>query len=180
MCSRIAACVHTDTVVSLRAYTRIQSYRCVRTHGYMTRQLLVEIATTFSLPKFNTGLVLPCNICSLTSLNSCQHDDINIGTVSVARRRWSAPLKPRRPCVKHFITFYALVRLTQGPLFYTQGPLFCALGPLFCALVREKAIFAVCKRCANEGFACMCKEKSFFSRFHQKSWGRQGSYHYYI
>ena len=50
-------------------------------------------------------------------------------------------------------------RFTRGRLFYTQGPFFCALGPLFCALVREEAIFAVCKRCANEGFACMCKEK---------------------
>ena len=53
-------------------------------------------------------------------------------------------------------------RFTQGRLFYTQGPFFCALGPLFCALVREEAIFAVCKRCANEGFACMCKEKKVF------------------
>ena len=43
-------------------------------------------------------------------------------------------------------------RFTQGRLFYTQGP-------FFCALVREEAIFAVCKRCANEGFAYMCKEK---------------------
>ena len=60
--------------------------------------------------------------------------------------------------------FYHIVRsietrFTQGRLFYTQGPFFCALGPLFCALVQEEAIFAVCKRCANEGFACMCKEK---------------------
>ena len=45
-----------------------------------------------------------------TSLDSCQHDDINIVTVSVARRRWTAPLKPRRPCVKHFTTFYALLK----------------------------------------------------------------------
>ena len=52
--------------------------------------------------------------------------------------------------------FYAL-----GPLFYALGPLFCTLGPLFCAMVREEAIFAVCKRCANEGFTCMCKEKDF-------------------
>ena len=50
-------------------------------------------------------------------------------------------------------------RFTQGRLFYTQRPFFCALGPLFCALVREEAIFAVCKWCANEGFACMWKEK---------------------
>ena len=48
---------------------------------------------------------------------------------------------------------------TQGLLFYTQGPLFCALGPLFCALVREEAIFAACKLCVNEDFACMCREK---------------------
>ena len=40
--------------------------------------------------------------------------------------------------------------------------LFCALGPLFCALVREEAIFAACKRCANEGFACMCKENVIY------------------
>ena len=45
-----------------------------------------------------------------TSLDSCQHDDINIVTISVARRRWTASLKPRRPCVKHFITFYALLK----------------------------------------------------------------------
>ena len=56
-------------------------------------------------------------------------------------------------------------RFTQGRLFYTQGPLFCALGPLFYALVREEDTFAVCKRCANEGFACMCKEKYIFPTF---------------
>ena len=44
------------------------------------------------------------------SLDSCQHDDINIVTVSVARRRWTPPLKPRRPCVKHFTTFYGLLK----------------------------------------------------------------------
>ena len=52
--------------------------------------------------------------------------------------------------------------------FYTQAPLFCALGPLFCALVREKAIFAVCQRCANESFACTCKEKVFFIHWGKK------------
>ena len=45
---------------------------------------------------------------------------------------------------------------------FTHGRLFCALGPLFGALVRGEAIFDVCKRCANEGFACMCKEKISF------------------
>ena len=33
--------------------------------------------------------------------------------------------------------------------------------PLFCALVREEAIFAICKRSENEGFACMSKEKEY-------------------
>ena len=53
--------------------------------------------------------------------------------------------------------FYALVKRDspKGDFFYTQGP-------LFCALVREEAIFAVCKQWANEGFACMCKENNFF------------------
>ena len=59
------------------------------------------------------------------------------------------------------VLFYALVKHS------IQGPLFCALGPLFSALVREEAIFAVCKRCANEGFACMCKEKFIFFRLRQ-------------
>ena len=45
-----------------------------------------------------------------TLLDSCQHDDINIVTISVARRCWTAPLKPWRPCVKHFTTFYALLK----------------------------------------------------------------------
>ena len=39
--------------------------------------------------------------------------------------------------------------------------IFCALSLLFCALVWEEAIFAVSKRCANEGFACICKEKIY-------------------
>ena len=36
-----------------------------------------------------------------TSLNICQHD-VNIVTVRVVRRRFTAPLKPQRPCVNHF------------------------------------------------------------------------------
>ena len=59
-------------------------------------------------------------------------------------------------------------RFTQGRLFYTQGPFFCALEPLFCALLREEAIFAVCKRCASEGFACMYKEKRFSHEYRTK------------
>ena len=65
-------------------------------------------------------------------------------------------------------------RFTQWRLFYTQGPFFFALGPLFCALVREVAIFAICKRCANKGFACKCEEKLFwwhyFCRFFPYCW----------
>ena len=30
--------------------------------------------------------------------------------------------------------------------------------------MREEAIFAVCKRCANEGFACMCKENVYLNQ----------------
>ena len=61
-----------------------------------------------------------------TSLDSCQHDDINIVTVSVARRRWMAPLKPRRPCVKHFTTFYALLKHfpPKGDYFTPKGHVF--------------------------------------------------------
>ena len=40
-----------------------------------------------------------------------------------------------------------------------------AIYILFGALVREEAIFAVCKRFANEGFALPCKEKSIGTKF---------------
>ena len=61
-----------------------------------------------------------------TSLDSCQHDDINILTVSVARRRWTAPLKLRRPCIKHFTTFYALLKHVspKGDYFTPKGHFF--------------------------------------------------------
>ena len=61
-----------------------------------------------------------------TSLDSCQHDDINIVTVSVARRRWTAPLKPRWPCVNHFTTFYALLQHVspKGDYFTPKGHFF--------------------------------------------------------
>ena len=64
--SRIITALHRYEKKARANGSGLRSYRCVRTHGYMTRQLLVEIDTTFSLPKFNTGPVLPCNICSLT------------------------------------------------------------------------------------------------------------------
>ena len=58
-----------------------------------------------------------------SSFASCQHDDINIVTVSVARRRWTAPLKPRRPCVKNFTAFYALLKHVspKGDYFTPEG-----------------------------------------------------------
>ena len=61
-----------------------------------------------------------------TSLDRCQHDDINIVTVSVARRRWTTPLTPRRPCVKHFTTFYALLKHVslKGDYFTPKGLFF--------------------------------------------------------
>ena len=69
-----------------------------------------------------------------TSLNSCQHDDINIVTVSVARRCWTAPLKPRRPCVKHFTTFYALLKHVKKNIFlYT-----CMQNPRLRTVYRQR------------------------------------------
>ena len=83
-----------------------------------------------------------------TSLDSCQHDDVNMVTVGVARWYWTSSLKSQTTCVKNLRSSKTLY--AQWRLFYTQGPLFCSLGPFFCALAREEAIFAVCKRCANE------------------------------
>ena len=63
---------------------------------------------------------------NLILLDSCQHDDINIVTVSVARRRWTAPLKPRRPCVNNFTAFYALLKHVspKGDYFTPKGYFF--------------------------------------------------------
>ena len=41
-----------------------------------------------------------------------------------------------------------------------SSKILCTLGPLFCALLRERAIFTVCKRFGNEGFTC-AKKKNF-------------------
>ena len=41
--------------------------------------------------------------------------------------------------------------------------------PLFCALVRKETIFAVYKRCVNEGFECMYKENIFLTVFSIKN-----------
>ena len=44
---------------------------------------------------------------------------------------------------------------------------FCSHNAKFCALVREEAIFAVCKRCANEGLhACVKKNMVRYMRPH--------------
>ena len=56
-----------------------------------------------AIPEFSHRLQTSKMRRDSTSLNSLQHDDINIVTVSVARWRWTAPLKPRRPCVKNFM-----------------------------------------------------------------------------
>ena len=68
-----------------------------------------------------------------TSLDSCQHDDINIVTVGVARRRWTAPLKPRRPCVKHFTTFHVLLKHVspKGDYFTPKDHFFAPYGYYF-------------------------------------------------
>ena len=68
-----------------------------------------------------------------TSLDSCQHDNINIVTVSVARRSWTAPLKPRRPCDKHFTTFYARLKHVspKGDYFTPKGHFFAPWGHYF-------------------------------------------------
>ena len=44
------------------------------------------------------------------------------------------------------------------PVKLRTGKAFCALVTLFCYIVRESAIFAACTRCANDGFAWICKE----------------------
>ena len=92
-----------------------------------------------------------------TSLNSCQHDDINIVTVSVARRCWTAPLKERRPCVKHFTTFYALAKhdLPKGDYFTPKGH--------FCAHWCEKRQFSLSVNGAQTRVLHACVKKDKFT-----------------
>ena len=99
-----------------------------------------------------------------TGEKSCLQFSILTGSGAAGEGGVSHSLKATETMCQAFYHLLRSIktRFTQGRLFYTQGPFFCALGPLFCALVREEAIFAVCKRCANEGFACMCKENIFF------------------
>ena len=49
----------------------------------------------------------------------------------------------------------------QAVSFYTQGPLFCALGQLLCALVREEAIFTICKCCEKRVLHACVKKKNY-------------------
>ena len=111
------------------------------------------------------------------SLDSCQYDNINIVTVSVARRRWTAPLKSRRPCVKHFTTFYALLKHVspKGDYFTPKGH-FLRPRAIILRTGARRDRFAVYKRCANQGFACMCKENEITEPTHRyekvpQSWG---------
>ena len=106
-----------------------------------------------------------------TSLDSCQLDDINIVTVSVARRRWTASLKPRRPCVKHFTTFYALLKhvAPKGDYFTLKGHFFAPQGHYF-AHWCEKRPFSLSVNGAQTKVLHACvKKKHFrqnFSIFH--------------
>ena len=78
------------------------------------------------------------------------------------RRGFVLQFHTRRAPTARFRLLYRNILLRSSKTFYTKGPLFCAPGKLFCALVRKEAIFAVRERCANEGFACMCKENNIF------------------
>ena len=91
-----------------------------------------------------------------TSLDSCQHDDIKIVTVSVARRRWTAPSNPRRPCLKHFITFYALLKHVSS-----KGDYFAPKGHYF-AHWCEKRSFALSVNGAQTRVLHACVKKTNF------------------
>ena len=84
-------------------------------HFYTSSERIVRVASCIFLtnscePELAHRLQTSKMRCNSTSLDSCQYGDIIIVTVSVARRRWTAPLKPRRPCVNHFTTFHALLK----------------------------------------------------------------------
>ena len=87
---------------------------CIEIYYFFTNSCEPELAHRLLTSKMRSNS---------TSLNSCQHDDINIVTVSVARRRWTAPLKPRRRCLKHFTKFYTLLKhvLLKGDYFTPKG-----------------------------------------------------------
>ena len=96
---------------------RLAHYKCgpmYRTIFFFTNSCEPELAHRLQTSKMRRNS---------TALDSCQHDDINIVTVSVAKWRWTAPSKPRRPCVKHFTTFYALLKHVspKGDYFTPKG-----------------------------------------------------------
>ena len=62
-CVMTAESERSRIITALHRYERarangsgLRSHHCVRTHGYMTRELLVEIGTTFSLPNLKGRL----------------------------------------------------------------------------------------------------------------------------
>ena len=98
-----------------------------------------------------------------TSLDSCQQDDMNIVTVSVARWRWTAPLKPRRPCVKHFTAFYALLKYVapKGDYFTPKGHFFVPYGHYFVHWC-EKRPFSLSVNGAQTRVLHACVKKKIF------------------
>ena len=73
-CVMTAESERSRIITALHRYERarangsgLRSHHCVRTHGYMTRELLVEIGTTFSLPNLNTGP--RANLCKNTNFS---------------------------------------------------------------------------------------------------------------
>ena len=74
-----------------------------------------------------------------TSLDSCQHDDTDIVTVSLARRRWTAWLKPRSACVKHFTTFSCLGKTLRDSFFYAGSDWY--IRTYSCILIGREKIY---------------------------------------
>ena len=110
-----------------------------------------------------------------TSLDSCQHDAINIVTVSVARRRWTAPLKPRRPCVKNCTTFYALLKHVspKGDYFTPKGYFFAPWGHYY-AHWCEKRPFSLSVNGAQMRVLHACvKKKNFGNKIVRKKFEKK-------
>ena len=120
-----------------------------RTMFFFTRSCEPELAHRLQTSKMRRNS---------TSFDSCQHDDINIVTFSAARRRWAAPLMPRRPCVKHFTSFYALLKhvLPKGDYFTPKGHYFAH----WC----EKRPFSLSVNGAQTMVLHACVKKKFFSQ----------------
>ena len=100
-----------------------------------------------------------------------EHDDINIVTVSVARRRWTAPLKPRRPRFKHFTTFFALLTHVspKGDYFTPKGHFFARQGHYF-ANWCEKRPFSLSVNGAQTRVLHACVKKKKLKNASPESW----------